>query len=84
MAAPKNKRDVQGADRRPTRAEVLKGIGWKPIRSAALPPAVLKAENRRMQDELVAWTLGLWDHAQKLKNASKGKKRRAKRKSSDS
>jgi hypothetical protein len=33
-----------------------------------------------MQDEVVAWTLGMWDHMESLKTAPTGQKRAPKRK----
>jgi hypothetical protein len=46
----------------PTRVEILKGIGWKPLKMPGVPAAVAKAENRRMQDYLVNWTQGMAAH----------------------
>src|ERR1700683_150032 len=50
---------------RPTREEILEGIGYKPLtfpESLHVPEAVRAAEDLAMQDYIVAWTLGLWDH----------------------
>ena len=48
---------------RPTREEVLKGIGYKPlVMGKGVPEHVRAAEDRAMQDYIVAWTQGLWDH----------------------
>ena len=82
MPTPKRKQPIPTARKRPTRAEILKGIGWKPLPVGFLPEAVRKAENRRMQDEIVAWTLGMWDHMEKLDHpkAAKAKKLPARRK----
>jgi hypothetical protein len=78
--APKRKLPIPAAGKRPTRAEILKGINWKPLPIGSLPEAVRKAKNRRMQDEVVAWTLGMWDHMESLKTSAKGTKRPTKRK----
>jgi hypothetical protein len=77
---PKPKQPTPAADKRPTRAEILKGIGWKPLPVGSLPEKVRKAENRRMQDEVVAWTLGMWDHIERLETTAKRRKRTTKRK----
>jgi hypothetical protein len=79
-SAPKRKRPIPVTDKRPTRAEILKGIGWKPLPVGFLPEKVRKAEDRRMQDEIVAWTLGLWDHMERLKRPTKARKRATRRK----
>jgi hypothetical protein len=80
MPTPKRKQPTPTSDKRPTRAEILKGIGWKPLSAGLLPEKLRKAENRRMQDEVVAWTLGLWDHMQTLKKTARSRKRATRRK----
>jgi hypothetical protein len=84
MAATlKRKRPTPPPGKRPTRAEILKGIGWKPIPVGLVPEKDRKAENRRMQDEIVSWTLALWDHIDQLdhpKKTVKGQKATARRK----
>ena len=48
---------------RPTREEILKGIGYKPlVMGKGVPEYVRAAGDRAMQDYIVAWTQGLWDH----------------------
>jgi hypothetical protein len=50
---------------RPTREEILEGIGYTPLtfpESLHVPEAVRAAEDLAMQDYIVGWTLGLWDH----------------------
>jgi hypothetical protein len=76
--ATRRKRPVPVSDKRPTRAEVLKGAGWEPLPVGILPEKLRKAEDRRMQDYIVAWTLGLWDHVHRLdkpRKTAKGGKR---------
>ena len=54
---------------RPTREEILEGIGYTPLtfpESLHVPEAVRAAEDRAMQDYIVAWTQGLWDHLHKV------------------
>ena len=49
---------------RPTREEILKGIGYTPLtfpENLHVPEAVRAAEDLAMQDYIVGWTLGLWD-----------------------
>jgi len=49
---------------RPTREEILKGIGYEPLTFPAslhVPEALRAKEDRAMQDYIVAWKLGLWD-----------------------
>jgi len=47
---------------RPTREEILKGIGYRPlVMGKGVPEYVRAAEDRAMQDYIVDWTLGLWD-----------------------
>src|SRR5580700_8175773 len=56
---------------RPTREEVLKGIGYKPlVMGKGVPEHVRAAEDRAMQDYIVAWTQGLWDHINKFDAAA--------------
>ena len=50
---------------RPTREDILKGMGWKPLKVPGVPRPVLDAENRRMQDEIVGWVQGLSAHIDK-------------------
>ena len=53
---------------RPTREEILEGIGYTPLtfpESLHVPEAVRAAEDLAMQDYIVGWTLGLWDHINK-------------------
>jgi|ERR1700728_2578977 hypothetical protein len=50
---------------RPTREEILEGIGYTPLtfpESLHVPEAVRAAEDLAIQDYIVAWTQGLWDH----------------------
>lgn len=65
---------------KPARAEILKGIGWKPLRMKGVPAEVLEAENRRMQDYIVAWTQGLAAHLNKAEAAKAPARKRADRK----
>ena len=61
---------------KPTREEILKGMGWEPLKVPGVPRAVLAAENRRMQDDIVNWVQGLSDHidaAGARKPAKRGK-----------
>ena len=54
---------------RPTREEILEGIGYEPLTFPAslhVPEAVRAAEDLAMQDYIVAWTQGLWDHINKF------------------
>jgi hypothetical protein len=49
---------------RPTREEILEGIGYEPLTfpaSLRVPEALRAEEDRAMQDYIVAWTQGLWD-----------------------
>jgi hypothetical protein len=62
--------------KRPTRAEILKGVGWKPLSAGLMPEDVRKAEDRRMQDEIVAWTLGAWDNVNGKKDNRQEEKAR--------
>lgn len=66
MAKPKT--PAPGFGKRPTRAEILKAAGWEPTPVGLLPEKLRKAEDRRMQDYLVSWTLGMWDHMKRLDN----------------
>ena len=53
---------------RPTREEILEGIGYTPLTFPAslhVPEAVRAAEDMAMQDYIVGWTLGLWDFINK-------------------
>src|ERR1035437_2142033 len=51
---------------KPTRQEILKGIGWKPLEAPpGVPADVVEAENRRMQDGIVGWAQGLAAHIDK-------------------
>ena len=53
---------------RPTREEILEGIGYTPLtfpENLHVPEAVRAAEDLAMQDYIVGWTLGLWDHINK-------------------
>jgi hypothetical protein len=62
---------------RPTREEILKGIGYTPLtfpESLHVPEAVRAAEDLAMQDYIVGWTLGLWDHINKS-DAAAGRQR---------
>ena len=61
----------------PTREEILKGMGWEPLKVPGVPRAVLDAENRRMQDEIVGWVQGLSAHIDKVDAA--GARKPAKR-----
>lgn len=74
------KQPIPVSGKRPARAEILKGIGWKALPAGLLPENVHKAEDRRMQNEIVAWTLGLWNHVNGLKTATKWRKPAARRK----
>src|ERR1700722_9395097 len=54
---------------RPTREEILEGIGYTPLtfpESLHVPEAVRAAEDLAMQDYIVGWTKGLWDHINKF------------------
>jgi hypothetical protein len=73
---------------RPTREEILEGIGYTPQtfpESLHVPEAVRAAEDLAMQDYIVGWTLGLWDHINKF-DAAAGRQRagRARAKASPS
>jgi hypothetical protein len=53
---------------RPTREEILEGIGYTPLTFPAslhVPEAVRAAEDLAMQDYIVGWTQGLWDFVNK-------------------
>jgi hypothetical protein len=75
----KRKHPTPAAGKRPTRADILKGARWEPLPVGILPEKLRKAEDRRMQDYIVSWTLGMWDHLNRLdspkKNSAKGTKR---------
>ncbi|MGA2580042.1 MAG: hypothetical protein ABSH24_28925 [Bryobacteraceae bacterium] len=60
---------------KPTREEILKAINWKPIKIPGAPAAVVKEENRRMQDYIVNWTQGLALHIEKVEAAERARKR---------
>jgi hypothetical protein len=64
---------------KPTREEILKGMGWEPLKVPGVPRAVLAAENRRMQDDLVGWVQGLSAHIDKVDAAAKERKVQRKR-----
>ena len=49
-------------DTRPTRQEVLDGIGFEPLTMPGVPEDVCAIESEALQDYLVAWTQGAWDH----------------------
>jgi hypothetical protein len=56
---------------RPTREEILEGIGYTPLTFPAslyVPEAVRAAEERANQDYVVAWVQGLWDFIQAHEN----------------
>src|ERR1035441_6661421 len=53
----------------PTREEILKGMGWEPLCLPGCPPKVVEAENRRRQDEIVAWVRGMSAHIEKCEHA---------------
>ena len=58
---------------RPTREEILDGIGYTPVtfpESLHVPEAVRAAEDLAMQDYIVGWTQGLWDHMNKFDAAA--------------
>src|ERR1700727_2189429 len=56
---------------RPTREEILKGIRYKPlVMGKGVPEYVRAAEDRGVQDYIVAWTQGLWDHINKFAAAA--------------
>jgi hypothetical protein len=58
---------------RPTREEILEGIGYTPLtfpESLHVPEAVRAAEDLAMQDYIVGWTLGLWDHINNFDGAT--------------
>src|ERR1700691_974654 len=70
------------------REEILEGIGYTPLtfpERLHVPEAVRAAEDLAMQDYIVGWTLGLWDHINKC-DASAGRQRagRARAKASPS
>ena len=59
----------------PTRAEILKGMGWKPFKMGpGVPAAVVEAENRRMQDYIVGWAQGMAAHIAKVDAAERTRK----------
>lgn len=60
---------------KPTREEILKAINWKPVRLPGVPAAVVKAENRRIQDYIVNWTQGLASHIEKVEAAERARNR---------
>ena len=48
---------------RPTREEILQGIGYQPlVCPEGVPAEVCEAEDRELQDYLVGWAQGAWDH----------------------
>jgi len=64
-------------DNRPTRAEILAGINYQPLEPMeGVPEWVRAAEDQELQDYLVAWTQGVWDHINGTKTTTKGRKRR--------
>jgi excisionase family DNA binding protein len=61
---------------KPTREEILKGIGWEPLKVPGVPPEALEEENRRLQDDVVAFVQGLSAHLDKVDAAAgKGRKK---------
>jgi hypothetical protein len=65
---------------RPTREEILEGIGYEPLTfpaSLRVPEALRAEEDRAMQDYIVAWTQGLWDFVQAHENAPDPSTKRA-------
>jgi hypothetical protein len=48
-------------------------MGWEPLKVPGVSPAVLEAEDRRMQDYIVGWVQGLSAHIDKV-DAAKGLK----------
>src|ERR1700722_8812628 len=65
---------------RPTREEILDGIGYEPLTFPAslhVPEALRAEEDRAMQDYIVAWTQGLWDFVQAHENAPDPSTKRA-------
>jgi hypothetical protein len=60
---------------KPTRQEILKGMGWEPFKMGpGVPAAVVEAENRRMQDYIVGWAQGMAATIAKVDAAGKGPK----------
>jgi hypothetical protein len=66
-----------------TRAEILKAVGFRPLKMRGVPAEVLEAENKATEDYLVGWVQGLASHidqvdaeSNKLKRNSAGKKPR--------
>jgi hypothetical protein len=56
---------------RPTREEILEGIGYTPLTFPAhlhVPEALRAKEERANQDYVVAWVQGLWDFIQAHEN----------------
>ena len=49
-------------DTRPTREQILDGIGFEPLTMPGVPEDVCAIESEALQDYLVAWTQGAWDH----------------------
>jgi hypothetical protein len=65
---------------RPTREEILEGIGYEPLTfpaSLRVPEALRAEEDRAMQDYIVAWTQGLWDFVHAHENAPDPSTKRA-------
>ena len=56
---------------KPTREEILKSMGWKPLKMPGVPRVVVEAENRRMQDYVVNWVQGLTAHLDKVEAAGR-------------
>jgi hypothetical protein len=58
---------------RPTREEILEGIGYTPLTFPAslhVPEALRAAEDLAMQDYIVGWTQGFWDFIHAHENPS--------------
>lgn len=53
-----------------TRAQILKGIGYKALKDPRVPAPVLETENRATEDYLVAWAQGLAAHVDKVEAAA--------------